>query len=428
MRDSSTTLSSSLVTSDVASVKRIAIYIRSVKTARGAEQVAALLAKGFADRAYVVDFLVEEAQGWLIDELESYSENINIVRIGNEGLKRRLEPIFSVYYALKVLLTFPVDRVVRGCTIRLASNALRKKFPLNSLISYVKSEKPMAVISLLNRPNIALLMARRLNKLETRLVVSVHNTISVSVDRSNSNWKRSVPVLMNCLFHFADRVVAVSQGVADDLVNEISLPSSQIEVVYNPVVRPELHSLAAQPVQHPWLEAKSCPVIVAASKLKPQKDLPMLFRAFRLVRQRRAIRLLLLGEGPVRDSLLHLAKELGIETDIDLLGFVKNPFAFFSRCDLFVMSSAWEGLPTALIEALACGCPVVSTDCPSGPAEILDGGRFGRLVPIGDHKAMASAIEETLDSPPPREALLQRAANFSVKDSVDHYEAIIRSP
>jgi len=284
---------------------------------------------------------------------------------------------------------------------------------------------PAAVISLLNDPNISLMLARLAGPFSSRLIVTVHNTLSISVRTAASKWKRSVPDLMRCLYPFADKVVAVSRGVAMDLIDELGIPASSVEVVYNPVVRPEMKDLAAEPVDHEWLNNKTCPVLIAASKLKPQKDLPMLLRAFQKVRAQRPVRLLILGEGPDLHSLEELAAELGIAADVQFAGFVQNPFAYYRRADLFVMSSAWEGLPTALIEALACGCPVVSTDCPSGPAEILDKGRYGRLVPVGDHQALAKGIMEVLDSPPSAALLEERANYFSLADSVDRYEKLV---
>jgi glycosyltransferase involved in cell wall biosynthesis len=156
--------------------------------------------------------------------------------------------------------------------------------------------------------------------------------------------------------------------------------------------------------------------------LKPQKDFPTLIRAFARVRQERPVRLLILGDvrnpekdGAYRDELQALPATLGVEADVSFAGFADNPFAYMRQAAAFVLSSAWEGLPTVLIEALACGCPVVSTQCPSGPAEILDNGRYGPLVPVGDDAALAAAINNVLDNPPPRKLLQDRANIFSAE-------------
>ena len=409
---------------------RIGIYISSVESARGAEQVAALLAKGFSDIEYKVDFLVEDEAGWLLEHLRQYSPNIRVINLNEPGSIHSFEPWFRRYAILRLILgmffNWPHGRVL--CPLRLVKVLRHKKPPIFALSSYVKASRPDAVISLLNMPNTALLLVRCVRRMDTRLIVTMHNNMSaeISSENTSSKWKRNLPFLMRCLCHRADAVVAVSGGVADDLKKAIGLPGSNIEVVYNPVIRPEIVSLSEEAVDHPWLIEKSCPVLVAASKLKPQKDLQMLLRAFALVRKKRQVRLIILGEGPEGEALQQLANELGIAEDIDLAGFIQNPFAFYSRADLFVLSSAWEGLPTALIEAMGCGCPVVSTDCPSGPQEILEGGRYGTLVQVGDQQAMAEAIEANLDSPPLRTQLLERAACFSIDKSVAHYEALVR--
>lgn len=408
--------------SPVAANNRVAIYINSVVTARGAEQVAALLAKGFSEKGYQVDFLVEDVAGWLIDDLRHHSPSILVHNLVPDGGKGLSDSLFRVYIAAKALFS-------RGmswhCRLQLAHVIIKKKPPLLALSQYQSRYRPAAVISLLNDPNISLMLTRLASSFSSRLIVTVHNTLSISVSTATSKWKRSIPDLMRCLQPFADKVVAVSRGVALDLIDEVGLPASSVEVVYNPVVRPEMKDLAAEPVDHKWFNDKTCPVLVAASKLKPQKDLPMLLRAFRKVREQRPARLLILGEGPDRERLEQLAVELGIAEDVQFAGFVQNPFAYYHRADLFVMSSAWEGLPTSLIEALACGCPVVSTDCPSGPAEILDKGRYGRLVPVGDHQALAEGIMEVLDSPPSAALLEERANYFSLADSVDRYEKLV---
>jgi glycosyltransferase involved in cell wall biosynthesis len=162
-------------------------------------------------------------------------------------------------------------------------------------------------------------------------------------------------------------------------------------------------------------------VILGAGRLTAQKDFPTLIRAFALARAAQPMRLILLGEGELREPLRALAADLGIAAQVDLPGFVENPYAFMSRAHVFVLSSAWEGFGLVLVEAMACGTPVVSTDCPAGPAEILMGGRFGRLVPVGDAGAMAEAIRATLADPLPADRLRSRAGDFSLEKIGDEY-------
>ena len=265
---------------------------------------------------------------------------------------------------------------------------------------YVRKARPHAVLSFLNYPNAVLLLASRRLRGETRILVSVRNHMSAAAGANELNWVRSVPRLMRRLFGRADAVVAPSQGVAADVAAITGLAPDRISVIYNPVFRPELATLAEAPVDHPWLAEGNEPVVLGVGKLKIQKDFPTLLRAFAQVRNRRPARLIILGEGGGAAELMALAANLGIGGDVDFCGQVQNPFAFYRRAAVFVLSSRWEGLPNALIEAMACGCAVVSTDCPSGPREILEGGRYGALVPVGDAEAMAAAILAVLADPP----------------------------
>ena len=178
-------------------------------------------------------------------------------------------------------------------------------------------------------------------------------------------------------------------------------------------------------MDHPWFAPGSPPVVLGIGRLTTQKDFPTLLKAFAQVRAVRKARLMILGEGRDRQALEVLARELGVASDVDLPGFVLNPFPYMVRASLLVLSSAWEGLPGVLIEAMACGCPVVSTDCPSGPSEILDGGAYGPLVPVGDDGALAKAILSVLEMPPDPERLRARAALFSVERATDQYLQVL---
>jgi len=207
-----------------------------------------------------------------------------------------------------------------------------------------------------------------------------------------------MPFLMRLFYPWADKVVAVSKGVADDLVRITRLPKDKIQVIYNPVVTSEFFIKAEEPLDHPWFKPGEPPVILGVGRLTEAKDFPTLIRAFTLVRKERPARLMILGEGEDRPKLDALVKELGLEKDVALPGFVENPYKYMKRAAVFVLSSKWEGLPTVLIEAMALGTPVVSTACPSGPSEILEGGKWGRLVPVGDVEALAKAIVEALST------------------------------
>lgn len=220
--------------------------------------------------------------------------------------------------------------------------------------------------------------------------------------------------------------MTVSNGVAQDLARRADLPQNRIVTIYNPVVNQEIFELKTrQPVDHPWYAPGEPPLVLSVGRLNLSKDYSTLLKAFANLRSKRPARLMILGEGELRTELECLADTLGIAGDVALPGWTSNPFAHMARASLFVLSSAFEGLPTVLVEALACGCPVVSTDCPSGPAEILDGGRYGRLSPVGDAAALADAMAATLDSPLPPDVLRKRADVFSVDAAIDRYLQLI---
>jgi glycosyltransferase involved in cell wall biosynthesis len=283
-------------------------------------------------------------------------------------------------------------------------------------------------MSFLNHQNLVLLLVAPFIRGDTRFIVNVRNHITTSANRGKSKWMRSVPRIMKRFFPRADLIVAPSRGVVEDVREITAIAAEKFQVVHNPVFRPEIVELADADPGHPWLTGAAIPVVIAAGKLKPQKDFETLLRAFARVRARRHARLMILGRGPDKQALLDLAQELGVSDDFQLPGHVRNPYAYFRRASVFVLSSAWEGLPNVLIEAMACGCPVVSTDCPSGPDEILDGGRIGRLVPVGNAVQMAEAIDATLDSPPAAGEMVRRARVFSFEEAIAGYEAILRRP
>jgi len=198
-----------------------------------------------------------------------------------------------------------------------------------------------------------------------------------------------------------------------------------VQVIYNPVVTDQLLAKAAAPLDHPWFVPGSPAVILSAGRLTAQKDYPTLLRAFARLTAGREARLIVLGEGEARGSLEALARDLGVADQIFFASFVENPFAYMARADLFVLSSAWEGHPNVIVEAMACGTPVVSTDCPSGPAEILDNGKYGRLVPVGDADDLSAAMAATLDAPPKAESLRARARMFHANAAAGAYLAAL---
>jgi glycosyltransferase involved in cell wall biosynthesis len=325
---------------------------------------------------------------------------------------------------------FALPALVRaGAPVFLLAAALRPGAPrvlgaLAALAAYLRRETPDALVAALTYPNAVALLARRLAALRVPVAITVHNHLTQSANHANRWRERMGPRVIEAFAHEADRVIAVSRGVARDLSARTGLPAERIETVYNPVVTPDLWRLAEKASDHAWFRG-DVPVVLAAGKLKAQKDFATLIRAFAKLRTRRAARLVILGEGPERVALESLARQLGIAAQVDLAGFRENPYALMRRASVFVLSSAWEGFGNVLVEAMACGAPVVSTRCPSGPEEILDGGRYGALVPVGDSDALCDAIDATIDAPLDRPILQRRAQDFSRDAIVRRYEALL---
>jgi len=226
---------------------------------------------------------------------------------------------------------------------------------------------------------------------------------------------------MGRLYPLADGVIVTSAGVADDMAAYTGLPRDLIRVVPSPVVSDSLFDADLPRPDHPWFADPGRPLILSVGELCGRKGFDTLLRAFALVRAQRPCRLLILGRGGARQTLLALAGELGVADDFALPGFVPQPYAWMAHADVFAFASRWEGLGFVLIEALAVGTAVVATDCPSGPSEILEKGRFGPLVPVDDHQAMARAITATLDAPLPRQTLRQAARPYEIEASTDAY-------
>lgn len=317
---------------------------------------------------------------------------------------------------------------VRVVELNTQMQGYRKILFLFSLVRYLRSFQPATLI--VSRDDINLgSIAKYLAMVSTRVILISHTNLSQYFDYSSDDVKNSFTayLLKRFLWFYglADGIVAVSQGVADSLASIAGRPLKQIRVIYNPVVTPEMLALAQQPLDHPWFAAGEPPVILGVGRLQALKDFPTLIRAFALVRQQMPARLIILGEGEEQQNLETLIDELGLTSVVALPGFVSNPYAFMSKASVLAMSSLCEGFGNVIAEALACGTPVVSTDCPSGPGEILANGKYGSLVPLADPQALAGAILTTLTSATDSEALRQRAKTFSIETVVDSYLEIL---
>jgi glycosyltransferase involved in cell wall biosynthesis len=375
------------------------------------------LAGAFCARGHRVDLIVCRAGGELRDQVPN---GVRLVEL------RRASP--RIWSRLRVLAADPAGLASLLRPVLLPIRPTSKVRYLPDLVRYLRRERPQVLLSAMTDMNLAALWARRLARVPTELVISEHINLSQSVQAAfnRRKWRyRFLPPLLARTYPWAEAIIAVSIGVADDLSTLAEIPRERILTIYNPVVTPDLEEKSRALCDHPWFAPGSPPVLLAVGRFTAQKDLPTLLRAFARVRRMRPVRLLLLGEGEERTKLEALVRELGVAADVALPGFVLNPFPYMARAAMLVLSSLHEGLAMVVIEALACGCPVVSTDCPSGPAEILEGGRYGALVPVGDVEAMAKAIHAALDGTHDPELLKTRAAEFSLERAAERYLAVL---
>ena len=359
---------------------RIALLVPSMRGG-GAERAMLGLATGFSERGIPVDLVLVKAEGEYLSQLP---ERVRLVNLDSN---------------------------------RTAGSILK-------LVRYLRLEQPASLLSTLAQTNVVALLAKLMLGKHLHVVTRMENTFSEMFDDGSFKQRQTLR-LLKMLLPTADGIAAISQGVADDLCKLIPVACHKVMTIYSPVVWPNHSNKAAAPVEHPWFDNGSVPVVLAAGRLTSVKDHATLLRAFARVLCSRPARLLILGVGPERENLLKLADHLGLSQCVDLPGFDPNPFVYMSRSRVFVLPSKYEGFGNVLPEAMACGTPVVSTDCRSGPREILEDGRWGRLVPVGDWHAMAEAILDTLDNPIPSDQLISRASDFSSDASIDRYLEVL---
>lgn len=295
---------------------------------------------------------------------------------------------------------------------------------LPQLVRYLRAERPAAMLSALDHANIVALLARRVTGAATRCVISMRSVPTEVYRRDGSGGSRVLLRMMKVAYRFADAIVANSHAVALDLSRVLRIPVDEIEVIYNPLNLARIEEESSAPLVHDWFADGAPPVILGVGSLAPLKDFATLVRAFAIVRSRRECRLVILGEGPEREHLVSLARQAGVAGDVLMPGFDPNPFAWMRRARVFVSSSVTEGCPNALMQALAIGMAIVSTSAVGGSAEILENGRWGRLVPVDRPGAMAAAIGECLEArliPQTRE----RASDFSHERVAGQYLKVL---
>ena len=298
---------------------------------------------------------------------------------------------------------------------------------LNLVGAYLKKQKPAVLISANERVNIVALLAKKIYRSKTKLIISVHVNNTEQMARQGASIYRKIIIrLARWTYKWADSVVAVSEGVAADVAALFSVPPEKIHVIYNPIINSNLGDKINEPVEHPWFKQEKCPVVIGVGRLNRQKDFLTLIKSLREIKKVIAdTKLIILGEGQQRRELENEIKMLRLEKDVYMPGFVENPYSYLKNSSVFVLSSAWEGFGNVLVEAMATGTPVVSTDCPSGPAEILKNGKYGPLVPVGDANSLAREVVAILKDPPAAELLIRRAHDFTVDKAVDHYISMI---
>lgn len=363
-----------------ASRPRIALYLPSL-SGGGAERVFVQLANEFAAQGFRVDLVLAAARGPYLTEVSS---DVRIVDLGGSGVMRSLP----------------------------------------SLMRYLRKDRPAVLLSALEHSNIVAWLAQRLSRVPARCVVSIRSVPSAVYERDKS-WSRWLILQIAArVYRRADAVIANSSFAAADLEAAMGVSPERLVAIHNPLDIAGIEVLSRAPIPEPWVAKMRYPLVLGVGSLTVLKDFATLLRAFSLVRAQRECRLAILGEGSHRQALEAMIRELAIGRDVCLPGFVSNPYAWMHRAAVFVSSSLTEGCPNALMQAMACGTPVVSTDCPGGAAEILEKGRWGKLVPVGDASAMARAILETLDAHS-RPNVLERARAFDLQATAARYLQVL---
>jgi glycosyltransferase involved in cell wall biosynthesis len=333
---------------------KIALFIPTLDGG-GAERVMMLLAKEFSYRGHEVDLILARAVG---PYLKQMPPNVRLVDLKST----------------KPLTAIP------------------------ALIRYLRKERPSSVLSSLFNANIALLIAKKLSRIPVRCVVREANTISYDLRVSRSVSAPITSEIIRRCYAWADAVVSLSYGAADDLTRTTGFPRNKIKVIYNPIDIKMIHKKAQEKSTHPWIVNGDIPTILGIGRFCEQKDFSTLIRAFSIVIKHKDAKLIILGDGELRSQLEALLRILNLNDRVDLPGFIDNPYQYLSRSSVFVLSSRWEGLGNVLIEALACDVPIVATNCPCGPGEVLQNGKYGYLVPTGDAEALASEILRVLNN------------------------------
>lgn len=334
--------------------KRVAIFIPSLHGG-GAEKAMVNVANGIVRKGYSVDLILTKAEGEYLNDI---NKDVNIINL----------------------------------------NKPRVLYSILPLIKYLRNIQPHSILSAMNYVNLICIFSVWMSGVKSRIIVSERTTLS-KVKKFNKNYKRKIiNLLVKKMYTFTDKIICVSNGVAEDLHINYKIPNEKLCVIYNPVVNKKLIELSEENFNHNWFQSGQVPVILSVGRLIEDKDFDTLIYAYSEVIKSYNCKLLILGEGDKRKHLEELILKLGLQDMVSLPGFVNNPYVYMKNAAVFVLSSRREGLPNVLIEAMACGTPVVSTNCVSGPREILEDGKYGTLVNVGDVMALADAINNVLNT------------------------------
>lgn len=355
----------------------VSLYLISMEMG-GVQRVALNLSSGLVEKGYEVDVVLVNAKGELLKELP---DEVTVVDLDAN---------------------------------RVATTVL-------SVRRYLQQRDPDVFYAMMSEINVISSIAHRLSQTDSRLVISEHNMLTNSI---SSVKDTGIVKLASFVYPLADHAVAVSQGVYTDLIESTRLSPAKISQIYNPVDIDQIRSEASESIDHPWLDSEEYNVIITAGRHVPQKKFDTLIQSFERLNDDDA-RLIILGKGNETEALRQVADDLGVSDRVEFPGLVENPFQYISRADVFALSSEYEGFGMILVEALACGCPVVSTNCPSGPEEILEGGMYGPLVSVGSVEELSDGIESVLESPISSDRLQKRAEDFSVGTITSEYEEVL---
>lgn len=371
------------------------------------------LANEYARQGHRVDVVVFDTRGIDTSRIPS---SINLVALSPSGnMKTKLFILRHLRHLLRSIF-LPI-------LLPLRPNQRLRYLP--GLTAYLRRSTPDIFISAGTYENVVSLLANAVTGYKTPILVSERNPLSEKLKKdkhaNKARWKH-LPPLLNKLYPKAAAVVAISHTLRDDLTKELSIDPKCFATIYNPVI--DNHSLqvieTALP-PHRWLGRKDYPVIVCVGRLRKQKDYPTILRALAHLKKTSPHRLIIVGDGPEKKNLKNEAEMLGVSEDVDFVGYKENALEFIASADVFVLCSIYEGLPAVLIEALAAGAPIVSTDCPGSSAEILANGRYGVLVPPRDPEALADGIKKALNTTLDPRALRQRGRQFTVELASHRY-------